>query len=678
MPLSSRVGARSISLILVAAAASVVSAQSSSAQSISVEPLSTTLPHPAITWQASPEAQAYRIQIASGEGFDKPVDEDTVHIVERYIPAEKLAPGNYRYRVASLSQSGAAGRWSEPAMLQVKEVTNKVRIAQGSNVHEIQQLVQQAASESPAHVVFEPGTYRLRSDGTNTNALFELEGASDLIIDGQGANFIFETRIGVAAFKNCERVLLRNMNIDYDPVPYAAGRVLSVDEKTRTFVVKHWPRTRSLEQINSDSGPRDQHKFLLVNPRKRRLKANIPILMTTQGKFQSLGRQRYRLPLSNSGRSKLKYIERGDVYVNAPRGPAGFSLLDCDRITLKNVTAYYLPGIGFSTMYTNWLSLLDFELRLKPGRVLACQNGGMNIHNARMGPWLENCVFENTGDDNAHFNSLAIYPTEQPAGDIVSFKRNPPYDRPRSAALDLQKDDELLFFQPSEGVLGRRKVSAVRIEKKAVTVQLDEPIRGLSLGRGRGNGTQVFDVNRSCNEFVVRGSSFRRGRRIGLLVKGREGWISNCKFEELGSAGVEIFNAPHEGPFGREILIENCTFVDCGVSYIRNNQASALRVLTLGDVKGRPHQNLAFVNNRILNARFPPIELNGVDGMQITGNTFINRKYRRFLRGKPGGIHLSNCANILIEDNWFRDGRLTRQNVITQSDSEDVVIRDNQ
>ena len=208
----------------------------------------------------------------------------------------------------------------------------------------------------------------------------------------------------------------------------------------------------------------------------------------------------------------------GDVYVMDPRIATGFDVDACNEVVFYNLIAHAIANEGFNSHYGNRLSILHCGIRLMPGRFIASNNGGHNHHNARVGPWIEGCTWENTGDDICHVNCLVMGIEQQLAPNEVRLPLNNPYDRiGRTVALDIQPGDKLQFYNREAGrLISERKVVRVTAHEKTLDVTLDDDVGDIAPGRpgvkrtGTGKTatgasiTQVFNASRTCNQFVFR------------------------------------------------------------------------------------------------------------------------------------------------------------------------------
>jgi hypothetical protein len=571
-------------------------------------------PHPNIMWPMEKAFDSYSVEIATDAEFKTVTDRDTIENVARYVPEKPLTPGTYYWKAG-----GHRGSFA------VDAPQNEIFIPAGSGMDEIRAALAAAKTNASTCIRFEKETYNLHPGFEDT--VFKVHGTSNLIVDGGGAKFIIHDIARLAEVRLSKHITFCNFSVDYEGPIYTAAQVESVAEDG-TMELSLWPGCVPPETV-----PRfmEEQRGLFSDPAYPRMAENVPLLVYMKEAWLPLGGGRYRLQAKKAG--DVKNVKPGMVYVCAPRYvPQGIELYNCEDITFADVTTYYLPGIGVVTAFAEDLKLIRFKILRRKDRLLGVQNGGTNIHNARIGPWVEGCRFENTGDDNNHISSLILTPVKQPQPNTVVVSPQQPGVRGIPNDMDIQPGDRLAFFQRLEAsLLAEATVVSATLSGQTTTIVLDRDIPEVVCGTGKGNPdlkvTQVYNLSRSCGNFVFRGSAFVRGRRTGILAKSGPGLIENNRFEELGGGGVEIWNAPFEGLYGHDILIKDNVFRRGGLVDKGNaNPAPAIWIdLFHWGVTADPlHRNIRIIDNEISDYPAHAMELYDVTGLVVEGNRIEN------------------------------------------------------
>lgn len=613
-------------------------------------------PHPNVTWTADvTESERTHIQIAVDADFSELVDRDVIDYVARYVPEQALAPGAYYWRVKSAAGVEQQGQFSVDAPEHV------IEIPLGSGMVEIRAALALAKEQPSTLIRFEAGHYDLHPAHEGT--VLDIEATENLIIDGQGATFDIHAIARLARVRFSKHITLRNFTVDYAVPVYTAARVDTI-AADGTMELTLWPGCVPPESVERFM---EEQRGLFIDPDYPRLAADVPILVYMTAAWESLGDNRYRLQAKKP--SELRNVKPGMAYVCAPRYKAqGIEIFNTDDITFADVTTYYLPGIGVVTNFANDLKLIRLQLLRREDRLLGVQNGGTNMHGARIGPWVEGCRFENTGDDNNHISSLVLTPLAQPKPNEVVVGMNQPGTRVLSADMDIRAGDHLAFFQRLQGtLLAEAKVLSATVGKKSTHVVLDREVPELTLGEPRENFpkldvTQVYNLSRACGNFVFRNNSFVRGRRIGILLKSGPGLVENNEFRELGGGGIEIWNAPFEGLYAHEVLIQSNRFVGNGVAWRNRNSWPAIWSGIFGGKSPQPlHRNIRILNNEFVDCAGPAMHMADVNGLVIEGNRMTNPGNRsvRAEQTHPAqeSIETKNVRNASIADNTIKDFR---------------------
>jgi hypothetical protein len=390
-------------------------------------------------------------------------------------------------------------------------------------------------------------------------------------------------------------------------------------------------------------------------------KRNIQLVVEHDG-FKRLTDRQFRFHFNNA--KLLGCFVPGDIYILDPRweGLNGSSVSGGADIIYYHLTLFAAANIGFSSFYTDRHCLLHVNLRRGPGRALSVNNGGNNHHNARTGPWIEGCLFENCGDDVCHVNGFMMAIAEQPKPDQLIFSNKQRYDQyGTSTQLDLQHGDQLLFFQRDTGKqIATATVTSVIPNDKTILVTTNLPIAGLTIAEnlptkldiksksGKAVPTEVYNANRMCNEFVFRYNTARNNRRIGVLAKGQGGLIEYNAFENLGGGGVEFWNSPFEGLAAQQYVVQNNTIRDCG--RLARKHAAIWCSLFKGGAD-QLHQQLLISNNEILNFPGTAIRLHDIGNSVVRDNHILLAP--SLMKGKTPSmpIEIVNAHNVREDNN---------------------------
>ena len=126
-----------------------------------------------LTWQASTEAVAYRVQIAADATFVNPIVDEKVVSVVTLTPASLLKPANYFWRAASVNAKGNTGPWSRTAGFGVVAEALNLKMSGGGDSRSID-IAGSVAATHQVQIARDERFINIASDRVVTGNKFEL------------------------------------------------------------------------------------------------------------------------------------------------------------------------------------------------------------------------------------------------------------------------------------------------------------------------------------------------------------------------------------------------------------------------------------------------------------------------------------------------------------------------
>lgn len=526
---------------------------------------------------------------------------------ERNLPLVNL-PTSMDVKVAEYGAKPNDGKDDGKAISKAINIAKKLAIS-GINVR----------------VVFEEGTYDIFSNKNNTH-LVEINDANNLVIDGNGAEFIIhDPLMGFMSILRSNNVIVKNLIIDYDPLPFTQGKIVAVDEKNFSFDL----------QIDEGFPLLDHYMFqdanrvwgMLMDPEiPGKLKDGAPNLFGSKD-FEEIDTNVFRIKFK--GPRLFKFIEVGDLYVHIARtnGRTIFKTGNSKNITYLNNTSYTSPAGSYSAFDMEEWNVIGCEVKLKPGRLHSANADCFHINGGKFGPWIENSLFEGYSDDAINMKHARAF----------ILKQNSPTELLVRPAV--KKGDVIKIFNPRDGILiGTYKVLENKfIKDVGMRITIDKPIKQkLNIGETKTNDLIYVD-SKSNESFVIRNNTFRNARRYGILVQNSYGIIERNMFENLSQAGITLNNGVDwgEGFMANNVVINQNIFNNCGYDYAylqQDNAASIrLRVNKLKDLESKGKWKGVAV-----------AEWQGIENISITNNTFSYNKRALSIEGTTNTIVKGN------------------------------------
>lgn len=495
-------------------------------------------------------------------------------------------------------------------------------------------------------LIFTKGTYDLFTN-KNKSHLIELNNASNILIEGNGAEIIIHDPLkGFFSVFKSKNIIVKDLFIDYDPLPFTQGKVVAVDLKQRTFDFKVDEGFPSLKSEMFQKASRVWG--MLMDPNiPGKLKDRAPNLYKAKS-IKELSPNIFRIKI-NSLRL-LKHIEVGDLYVHLARsnGKTIFKSSSSKNITYLNVTSYSSPAGSYSAFNMEEWNIIGCQVKMKTGRIHSANADCVHVNGGTFGPWIENSLFEGYSDDAINMKATKAHILEQRSATELVVKQT------------VKKGDIIRIFNPRKGILiGKFEVIKNKFLGNAkMLITLDNPI-GQKLEVGSTKKQDIAYLDTKSNEsFVIRNNTFRNARRYGILLQNSFGIIERNVFENLSQSAISINNGVDwgEGFIAHNITINQNIFNNCGydATYLKEYNAAAIRmrVTKLKDLEVTRKWN-----------GVETADWQGLENIIITNNTFLyNRR----------AISIECTVNSVVKLNKF-----IRNSKDLSKDSEEILQKNN-
>jgi len=521
------------------------------------------------------------------------------------------------------------------------------------------------AAKGPAELRLEAGKrYRIETISPSSRHA-SISGRKGLTIDGHGATLLLDPRNGVFEVTQSSDMVIKNLVVDYDPLPFTQGTVvavyaamLAIDLQFQDGFLLPSPDANPAKPVNwanaavYDAGGTLRHEIYLDHI------AEISPAMTAKRTLRLILADRFRATAQEIAPGfQIAFRRAGEG------GPACFNLHEnTGPVRVENVTLYATPKMGFTLIENQGpVVLKGVSIRPKPGtnRLLGGNSDGVHVKGNRVGPVIENCHFEAMLDDAINIGMmLEVSPSIISASNFVL--RSTSYG---NTSPVLQVGDHLEAYDLKTGrqLADSDPITAVKVldqsgRLREVTVR--HPIAGMVAvdPKWRNAGGKDLADEQAATRFVIQEISnpgfiirdciFRNKVRSAIIAKGPGGLITGNTIENVAGYGIAGLNDRmfNEGPVPADFVITDNCVTD---SYLTGISVVASFAGRQTGEAGRLAHNLTITGNTISISRGTAIHLMNARAITVTSN----RIELASSVDPSQAIRQENTADITLEGN---------------------------
>jgi len=481
------------------------------------------------------------------------------------------------------------------------------------NFAAVKRAIDACREQDASRLVFPKGVYRFYSD--EAIAISKL---SDVVIDGQGSEFIFEKlhpNVAAVSVIDCTRCVIKDLRLDWDwtVTPLASlCRVMSVsDDGLNCELMFPDLSEKELELVQKAPWkqifPMDEKTFRPLSA--VRLSPSVSQFTPLPG---GVLRVTFKQPMP---------LVKGDTYCVRHQyyEMSAFRIGDSSHLLFDNVTIYSMPGMGWVSRgeMSHW-GFRDCRIVRREGsrRPLTATADGFHVTESLGNLLLENCEFTGLGDDCVNIHDNCFQGVQRNDDHTLTLVGNNRW-RFRVAA-----GHTIELFRADYSPIGFRS----RID--AVVYKGDDTILTLTEKLPADLSRQSIVVNhhyRSANVRIVN-SRFHNTSGRGLLTDAKDLTVENCIFDHTFGQAVQL----------------------------------AIDIVPPLWAEGLPTSNVVLRGNVF-------------DGVNAAGRT-DNAAICTFTRWPAGATMHTLYSDVLIERNRFVD---THGPAVAIRNCQNVVVRDN-
>ena len=484
---------------------------------------------------------------------------------------------------------------------------------------------------APAVVQFAPGRYRCcggtaHADGRTHEPSIDIDKLDHVTIDGQGAVLVGRDIAGLFRIRDSHDITIRNLTVDWDPLPHTSGRVVAVHPTEHAFDIA--------PQIPADPpAGRIVQAILAYNPARHRLADNGWETYQTQGERDAdpslLTREGY-LRVFENRHASLPEIGWSVVVRHQVYGYDAFVFAGCANVLVEDVTVHAVPGMAVIGFASRDLTIRRIKVVPAAGGWMSATADAMHFNACRGRVTVEDSEFAGMGDDAINIHAMYGLVTRRLDAHTLAVARarmNPYYDTQRAIwdapapgdVLEYSGGDEPLLAQGQLHVASARQDHATARTLVTVTEPLPATV---------GENTVLSNISTTPSIRISR--CYVHGNRArGMLLQSRDVVLDHCTFEDISGAGLHICTDARdwwESLGSRDVTVRDCVFRRC-------NFGAARRVAALDIFSDLPdgrqsaagvHQRLHIFSNTFEANTGAALHIGSADEVEVRGNTFTH------------------------------------------------------
>ena len=547
---------------------------------------------------------------------------------------------------------------------------------------------------APATLVFPKGRYDFWAQHSEEIEYYEsnttdnnpkicpivLKGIKDVIIEGNGSEFVFHGRMQPLTLDHCQSVTVRNLNLDWD-IPFVAqAKIERVEQEY--LEIKINKMESPYEIIDGKimfhgegwkSGWRGCMEFDAVTRIIPQQSGDSPL---------GGGWRNYQAQELSKGLVRLTYDfqrkpKAGNILImrHNARDHAGIFIYRCKDTLFANVNLYTAAGLGFLGQFSENITLKNTNVmpNYAKGRYLCGHADGFQVSNCRGQIIVDGCKFEGLMDDpiNVHGASVRIIEVKDRNRFVCKFMEG------MSTGMTWGGVGNKVGFIENKSMVtkGRGEIKAyAKIDRDTFEVEFAAAAPdGIEVGDALENLTWAPD-------FTVCNTIFGSCRARGLLVStpGKV-VIENNEFISSGAAILIAGDANgwYESGAVRDVLIRGNRFhPSCLTSWYQFGEGviSIYPIIPEFDSDRPFHRNIRIEGNSFDMFDYSVLYALSVTGLRFNNNTIKHNMEYQPWQGRKAMLTFEGCKDVEVKGNKIADDVLGRNIRTVKMNADEVTV----
>ena len=493
---------------------------------------------------------------------------------------------------------------------------------------------------------------------------FLIKNRRNIVIDGNGSEFIFHGHLQPFTLDGCENITLRNFTIDWEKPIVSECRVIGKScDYLDVFIDQQLFPCRVMNySLYFDIGDGELSELTygdhtVYEPETMTVAEGSSNVLRIKS-VEQLSSDTFRL-YNNEKLRRDRHPKLGDVIVlrHNKHIHAGIFAENCRNIVCENIVIHS-AGEGFLFQFCENVTCRNVKIlpNRRAGRLISCSRDyGIQISACAGEAVIEECSFHGLQDDPVNIHGIGVCLKK------ITGEKSLDGEFARSGICNFRhwakKGQTLRFIdRRSMKYLGNAVVSSFTLVDMAnFRIETEEPIPAAVHSVPSG---AVAIENYSCSpEVVIRNNRFGSGRARGAVVMTpRRVLIEGNVFESAGAAIVIAGDALLWFAVGASdgVTVRKNTFTDaCRLSEYQYGNA----VISICPEIQKPikkhcyHRNIKIEDNVFMTSDVPVLYAYSTENLRFAGNRIFRSGRRAENAGTEWLIRTDSCENADVGDN---------------------------
>lgn len=476
----------------------------------------------------------------------------------------------------------------------------------------------------------------------NSSDMLNLKNAKNILIDGQGSEFIFRNT-GLFRLADCDTVEICNLVIDWDWNYSRPANLVKVIGTGRDYIDFEFVEVENIQASDVVFETMNQFDAETLTPGCANGKEyfSAQLQHTKQENIAANVIRVYDMSIS---------VNEGEYYLvrNFSYKSHAFDTSSSQNITYKNITIYSAPGMGFVFgLGSGHIKLDGCVIGLRPNteknRHISTQVDAVHCLNTSGNIWIENCDFSFMGDDgtNIHDN----------VGLIESIENGKTLICQNTFLCEV--GDKITFLKDSfEPTYITATITAKTGSGTTIKLSFDKDLSGKVK-----SGYIAQNTKYNSGSYYIANNYYHENRARGILAQASNGLITGNRFFRTQGAAILVVTDISTGLWSEgtgvdTLTVSKNTFNRCNV----NNWTALIDIHTNinGTASAYPvMKNLIFEKNVFSDFPGELFHISSAETVIIRDNTIKNPTYLLNGQSTRGGISIQLASDILISNNTY-------------------------